>query len=480
MEHSRLSPTLSTVLFASPCRPHCSCLLGRRLRSTLRSLLVPNVAPVLLAFFLLTTPQLAASQSSPPPPRGQNGLGTHLPETIVQLSSGASRTCATGIRISQGTILTSLHVASSLCRETRCPDMTISRAPGIGSAASMRAPAPAAQVLMAFPARDAALLTFTDPWDPPPPLGVATPQEKGQVMIAGFPRCGPLQIARGAIEDIGTLVFENSALTNFGGSGSPIFDPDLNVIGLVSQATPDWSSFLNIFLGSSFKNTAVRLDDIAPQLYNREGPLVFSEPQILLKHYEERSRLPQGLRRIAGSLDFMGRVEEMKRWTLRDGGKAAGRDQVGWNYLGQLPDVGPRAEAEVSNPDLLELIYLYNFTEHGARTSAMRLLSAADITLLSEQFGPVWKSAFARFSGSPSPGILLLVAQEGVYFFSVALLVLIAWSVSVTIVALLTHGGWGRRSLVAFLVAFAGWPLSFVAWLLLRRLKRGKSRQKSD
>jgi hypothetical protein len=472
MEHSRLSPSLSTVLFGPFCPP---------LESTLAAphRCAPLIKRLLCFLSLLLAcgcPTFSVAEDL-----------ANVPSVSVLLSSKTADSCATGLRFAKGRILTSLHVVRSLCQESDCAQVRVSAARGLGASAAEAAPSPKVTLTKVYPARDLALLAFDDPWAPPPALDAIAAKEGAPVIATGFPRCGPLQVSRGKIQKPGSLTFESSALSDFGGSGSPLFLASekgdmLQVVGIVSQATLSAPSLLRIISGQSFSPSAAEIGSAWKGLQGEDLEIVNSssaeeslEYDALLRHYEERTIGASGVARFLAALDFSSRVEALKHWALVTQAtasqinaldKAHASEALAWSYLGEQPDL-TIPPSEIS-PKLLELIYLYNLEQHGTRKGALLPLSQAELEALAQKGGTPWQSAHSRFAKSPSPGLTLLALAEAGWILLLLALILMCWGVSVGLIAGVTKGGFGKKVFTGLWVGILGWPLSLLAWWIFR------------
>jgi hypothetical protein len=163
--------------------------------------------------------------------RATEPSGDVLKESLVLLEANGS--CGTGFVLSSGKIITNSHVIDDKCNQTHCPDIEVSQANTIGSAPIPRIHAEF-EIVATFPYSDMAILK------PSKPLGIkgisgkiASPLDKETFFTIGFPSCESLQISTGSITQVTDHNFKLGIPIQKGQSGSPIFNKNSDIIGLV-------------------------------------------------------------------------------------------------------------------------------------------------------------------------------------------------------------------------------------------------------
>ncbi len=250
----------------------------------------------LLIFFLNATfPFLAESkeiEDFPPAIR----------ESIVLLSG--SEMCATGFIVGDQ-IVTNAHVTDSLCPYGTCEPITVQIMDATDTNSWKSLTDQQGTLVREIPSLDIALLripniqknTFS-------PTDFLSAPVGSDVTTLGFPGCQEFTVSAGKVLSKNILSFHTSALNSPGSSGSPVFDSQFNIVGIVAAAGTVFEAISSEITDLPSSTKAV--DGKAAQivLWTNEPELPLVQMQMLNTFYRESVIPSEGLDRLAKSLEW--------------------------------------------------------------------------------------------------------------------------------------------------------------------------------
>ncbi len=250
----------------------------------------------LLIFFLNTVfPILAES-------KGTEDIPLSIREAIVLLSG--SNMCATGFIVGDQ-IVTNAHVTDSLCPYGTCDPITVQIMDSTDTNSWKSLTDQQGILVREVPTLDIALLripniqknTFSPKDFLSAPVG-------SDVTTLGFPACQEFTVSEGTVLSKNILSFHTSALHSPGSSGSPVFDKQFNVIGIVAAAGTVFESLSSELTDLPFSTKAVDGEAAQIVLWTNESELPLVQMQMLNTLYRESVIPSEGLDRLTKSLEW--------------------------------------------------------------------------------------------------------------------------------------------------------------------------------
>ena len=389
------------------------------------------------------------------------------PEAIRSVVRIRGFECGTGFLLETGELVTNAHVVSGACRSLACDGVPLHVATAVGAEATEELKVMVKPRLVSD-ALDLVILTVEGEGARPGFFRLGGPPAVGQVVSSlGFPDCGPLRQAQGIVREIDAITYVTSAQVRGGESGGPVFDDQGRLVGMNRQITSGWGSFLKGVTGRNAGGPArnARIDSLG-ELLAGGGRAARALVDTAARFHRETIAASSGLARAQASDRFNVIVVEVQGDLValgEPGGLAAavlatplwrlpalslGEDEVA--LAAERVAIARRLEADGKLPRNL----LPNLAAAGRPEKHIQSLQA----LLA-----AW---------SPGQG-----GSKGFVEAIRALLVALAtalWGFSVGWVLSRTTGRWWRRAGVTVAVALVLWPLSLVAWGLVRWRRRGR------
>lgn len=163
----------------------------------------------------------------------------------VRLMSDKNGYCGSGFYLEADTVVTNLHVVESLCPQGDCSGLTKSIGP--------------AQIGSRFPALDIATLKvaprehFANP-------ALSTAERDLAVRILGFPGCKELETRKGGVSAVRPLDLTLTANAEYGMSGSPVVDQSGKIVGVLRRADTLGGAMVGAAFGGGFPARVIRAD----------------------------------------------------------------------------------------------------------------------------------------------------------------------------------------------------------------------------
>lgn len=238
---------------------------------------------------------------------------TEALNSVVRVRSASSRACGTGFVLNDGAVVTTSHLAASLCSGGSCPEIYLERAQAIGDA-----PHPGVnrtlQLIADVPSLDLAMLRPVEEGFVPGvfvfPKGKKTTSE---LFMLSFPQCGALEMSRGQFVSTGTLGAETTARGSHGSSGAPLFDINYQVLGVATEANSLSAAALALVAGDSFSMRAARLDRFHELISAAPEESLLKEAQWLAEVYLGELVLLGGSARTLGGYRFINAASGLRK-----------------------------------------------------------------------------------------------------------------------------------------------------------------------
>ncbi len=223
-------------------------------------------------------------------------------QSIVLLSG--SEMCATGF-IVDDQIVTNAHVTDSLCPYGTCEPITVRIMDSTETNSWKSLTDQPGTLVREVPSLDIALLripniqnnTFS-------PRDFSSAPIRTDVTTLGFPGCQEFTVSEGKVLSKNILSFHTSALHSPGSSGSPVFDKQFNIIGIVAAAGTVFESLSSKITDLPFSAKAVDGEAAQIVLWMNESELALVQMQMLNTLYRESVIPSEGLDRLTKSLDW--------------------------------------------------------------------------------------------------------------------------------------------------------------------------------
>lgn len=208
-----------------------------------------------------------------------------LINSVVLLRGEANFPCATGFILDNGDILTNAHVTRSICPLGRCNDIQAFRAKDMGAEATEKLPIKL-EIKKEIVSFDVAKLEQLGENKILGNFKTDFPSLKLKSAVAslGFPRCGKLAFSKGEITDLGPIQFYTTIDGSHGSSGSPIFDEQNKLVGIVDQSTSLTGALASLGWGAHFPLRAVGIAN-AYSIINDVDEVSFKQEAALLKNH---------------------------------------------------------------------------------------------------------------------------------------------------------------------------------------------------
>lgn len=431
-----------------------------------------KIAVSALIVFILCHP--AAGTALP-----SDGVPAGFLASVVQLSSDRSRSCGSGFLLANGDIVTSRHVAEGVCPLYNCGSLSVRRAGSAGGPAIEEIKSDTAYVKWSEPLLDLAVISKQNA---PFPAGAfsewAAAKEAQKVWSLGFSRCKTLELRSGSVSSLNPLWTMTTVKGTYGNSGSPLFDADYKIVGVIDEALSVSQAVRARLIGEYFALRAVRGDVLfAAAGLHDEHPSLASQVQIVENFYSEVVIRASGQERLYAALDFMRIMDGM-----RDPAVTANSalDQASLGLIAQLGSypASSIAFAQLRLSDLgssIERLTLaYNLEYKGLNRSLGKKIAGAElVSLLSgtsdEARVKGLKSIISDFEASGFPGVQQTLINYAIFWLPIAVASLIIWALSVAHVWFSTCAGVAKRLFVCAIVGIVFWPLSYIVFLFTRR-----------
>jgi V8-like Glu-specific endopeptidase len=413
---------------------------------------------------------------------------TSSPHT-VRLTSTASRTCGSGILLNSSRILTTAHVARSLCTSTRCVQLQIR-----GSLNKRMVEREFTQAIVErySGALDLAVLNLAEPFVDnniaEVRLATSMPALGTDILVRGYPECGDEVTTSGKIVTQGKLQSISSAQGKPGSSGSGVFNEEGELLGVVDQAAHLSGVFAYHLFGSSFNLTFVNSPVVSSILAGDAFDSLIQEAKVLNSFFQEEVVSTTGWRRLVLSDQFLsvtdsfhqrlGQVspslEDLRILTYL-------RGYPGRELHELLHEVTPTT-AEQATEQVLLLTVSAMLERHGFQAALLQPLLPTTVRALIEQsptpisFRTKALDIVNRFEASRYQGfkIMLFTTMGSAALLVAFILILWAFSLGYVLRYLADVPFRLYRLWILFVVAFGFWPLSlFIFWFKeYRRRKR--------
>lgn len=400
-------------------------------------------------------------------------------DSIFLLRSRTNGTCATGLLLSDGLLVTNTHVIRTVCPTGECPDIELLQATGLAQAPSTSIGISAARLEVEIPSIDVSFLRITSPqvirgYD----ISVAAPSPGAKVVAIGFPRCQVLTASHGTIGSIDSIRVSSSTRGSHGSSGSPLFDEQFRLVGIVGESDSIFGGLLSMVSDYRFENIATRADLVMSFRGQSEAQALEKQVDVLLSHYKDSVRNLTGLSRMRSAVSFTSAIEGV-------------RDQLlfgspGAPALSSFAALGQHVEylARLQPPDrsglslkLSNLVLAYNLEMNGpyqqffvpVRTEA--LFSAIERKDLPKELVSEWRDLVIHSASSSYPGLQLygLIVAVQVFLILGAILTLVAWSMGYVFAGL--PGSLPKRLAWMFGAAIL-WPIPVIVTWWKRRKRQ--------
>ncbi len=392
-------------------------------------------------------------------------------QSVVQLSG--SESCATGFIVGDQ-IVTNAHVTESLCPYGTCDPITVQIMDSTETNSWKFLTNQTGILIREVPSLDIALLKI-----PNIHKNSISPQEflsapvGSDVTTLGFPGCQEFTVSEGKVLSKNILSFHTSALNSPGSSGSPIFDNQFNIIGIVAAAGTFFEAVSSKITDFPFSTKAVDAKAAQIVLWTIESELPLIQMKMLNTFYRESVIPSEGLDRLKKSLEWSSAVDGVwgratflqlnpnTSFALASGmgdsleflkhpfpssttPELLEAEKLGAAYALELFGLQNYNLEELDIPDLLN-----NIQKSGRPTSHIEaleyLISRAYIHDPAEWWTIFWKTMF----------------------FILPLLCVWGWTLGYVYKAV--YGTWYLRLIKMTIVGVAFWPLSlFVLWWLKR------------
>ncbi len=425
-------------------------------------------AIILALSTLIMRPLLAAAEP------GTVEVGRFIPSVLL-LTSPGNNACATGFILPNGLVLTNAHVARALCPFGACEDVSAFRAGAIGELPKQKLASQGITIRTVIPALDVA---FLDMHSSEPLTGVfaqtAPPAIQTEVHSLGFPKCGALSVSDGKILSQGTLNFGTSLSGAHGSSGSPVFNAQGDLLGIVAESDSISGGLLSLISDYKFEAVAMRADRALALGTSDPRALLEKQSDLLLEHYRTGLRLMPAFQRSRAAVSFIGAVEALKDEIIF---ASEFPERVAFLPLGQSARYISEVEITPSTSlmrSLATLVLAYNLEVKGPFLTPLQRLNVDSLFealnkrgLPSDLLGE-WKDLLMTSAASSYPGLELYGMTIVAEILIIAVIVVGALMLSAGYVYGRLRGSRLKRFLWSA-ACFIIWPIPLFVALRQRR-----------
>lgn len=392
-------------------------------------------------------------------------------QSVVQLSG--SESCATGFIVGDQ-IVTNAHVTESLCPYGTCDPITVQIMDSTETTSWKFLTDQPGILIREVPSLDIALLKI-----PNIHKNSISPQKflsapvGSDVTTLGFPGCQEFTVSEGKVLSKNILSFHTSALSSPGSSGSPIFDKQFNIIGIVAAAGTLFESISSGITDLPFSTKAVDAKAAQIVLWNNESELPLIQLKMLNTFYRESVIPSEGLDRLTTSLQWTFAAEGIwERATFlklnQHTSFALANGMV--DSLEFLKHPFPSS----TTPELLEAEKLgtaYALELFGLQNYELEEIDIADLLNKLQNSGrPTSHIEALEYLISRAyihePAEWWMIFWKTM-FFALSLLCVWGWTLGYVYQAL--HGTWYLRLIKMTVVGVGFWPLSLIVFWWLKR-----------
>ncbi|MCB0311377.1 MAG: trypsin-like peptidase domain-containing protein, partial [Bdellovibrionales bacterium] len=391
----------------------------------------PKFIFLLLAQFLLSTAAFALPE-----------FDSQLSQSVFLMRSADGRYCATAFLTRNRELITNLHVVEKVCSGADCSGARLFRASETGRAADRELKLKnGLQLRRLLPGLDLAILEFSE--DLSLDDGVfslkKSPTSHDKFYTLGYPNCGELTLSQGQQESSDTLYLYLSNQTAHGSSGSPVFNADLEIVGVIDQAADLSGAILGRLSGHSFRTRAVRgdlLDAFVSLEYQSSIP---QQIELLLNYYKHDLLKLRGIERSISALRYLAKLASIGRQLPQL--PLSAEDLRPLMLLGAEPiellNLQRASDATRLYLVLEQIVLTFNIEQAGWAGSAQNpKKNLADFRRLlnhnnrSEEESRRLLEIVERFNASGYIGVNNQLVTYGAYLAIILIAVLISWSFS--------------------------------------------------
>ncbi len=427
--------------------------------------------------------------------QAEETLPEQLRKSIVRLQAAGS--CATGVILKDGKILTNSHVVANFCPAGLCATLSVRRAAAFGELPQDTLLNGPMKVDRNLPVFDLAVISPSDTALPPgyfdllsvsqnnPTIGAGTTMQ-----ILGFPDCGEFTLSRGTVESFDSLFVEGSAEVTKGSSGSPVLDENFSLLGIVTQSNSFARIALSDVLPLRTTAKAVRSNAFAPALLLPRPTAFLHQEKFLAQYYREDIRSLQGFARLSKSFAFLQMVDALPDtaalW-FPDSMELQGFAAASYkSTIEQLLQVPASQLQETDNEFESRLLGVYGELERSAlylrtlrQLPAQEVLTSLRARGLSEQRVQRLTEALDYAAGHDYPGTYIFAAVALGTIFLVVVFFAIPWAFSLGLIYPSLSGGFLRKLAILLLITLT-WPISLFFFYTFRKLRTSKDMSTSS
>jgi len=403
-------------------------------------------------------------------------------KSVVMLSNNSGTECASGFLTHDGYIVTNAHVTASLCEFGDCSNVLLRRATAIGELPTQAIVHQGIELLYEAPSFDFAILKFTGGQDTANGIfgSPATPEAGGSIFSLGFPLCGPLFLSEGIVTEKNDLHVYTSARASHGSSGSPFFDENYQLMGIVDEAESIVAALIGRLFGRKFNSRGFRGDVLVSILEEDDGQRDLRTIKLINDYHKSRILPETGISRLRAGFDFMNIVQRTKR-------ELATSDHEPMNLM-SLFFMGDEVTALVSltpeNPEdefareLERMVFAYNLEVKGARGAMLKPINLNTFQNKLSTSGrqqeqvTLLMSLLEQYKEDQYPGMEISIAQ---YLLLILFLILplgFFWAISLGYVYARAKGSMIRRFFVSLFTGVFFWPVSFIYFVVQSRVPK--------
>lgn len=311
-------------------------------------------------------------------------LEQDLINSVVLLRGEAKFPCATGFLLENGDIITNAHVSRSICPLGACRNLRAYQAPKVGAEADKELSS-SVEIAFELPSLDAALLKQSggDIKKGVFKTGPLEPMPGDHAAALGFPRCGALAYSQGKVRSSGPIHIYTSIVGSHGSSGSPIFSPNRELVGIVDQSSSLTGALASLGWGAEFELRGIHASSIFSILGSDSKGSFLNEAILLKRQALERLRALDGSERVKEDMLFSNMIDGFKRRVLNS--SLPPEIRLYLLHLGEYPGEIARvprlrvsAEFEPLLDEIEQLTLAFNIETKGANAGIFSPLKAAD------------------------------------------------------------------------------------------------------
>jgi hypothetical protein len=392
-------------------------------------------------------------------------------QSVVRLSG--SESCATGFIVGDQ-IVTNAHVTESLCPYGNCDPITVKIMDSKETDSWKFLTDQSGILVREIPSLDIALLKIPNIPQSPISREIFLSAPVGSdVTTLGFPGCKEFTVSEGKVLSKNILSFHTSALNSPGSSGSPIFDNQFNIIGIVAAAGTLFEAVSSEI--TDFPSSTKAVDAKAAQivLWVNESELPLVQMKMLNTFYRESVIPSAGLDRLKTSWEWSfaadgiwGRATFLQLNQQTSFALASG--------MGDSLEFLKHPFPSSTTPELLEAEKLgaaYALELFGLKNNDLEEIDIADLLNKLQNSGR---------STSHIEALEYLISRAYIHepaewlttFLKTALFVLpllCVWGWTLGYVYQNAHGAWYLRLIKMTIVGVGFWPLSLIVFGWLKR-----------